>query len=112
MTCKQCEHFLVCSKREKLSRLFVEMPKGYTAAAEILCDGFERENTDEILLMAHDEAVEDFAHFLIDKAKDGVIQVRDLPDLVIEWGEAPSGSDADSSSMKEDWLMQRFTKTE
>lgn len=85
MTCRQCEHFLVCSKREKLSKLFVEMPEGYTAAAEILCDGFERKTTDEILLMAHDEAVEDFAHFLMDKAENGAIQICDLPDLVLEW---------------------------
>ncbi|MBR5826281.1 MAG: hypothetical protein IKY78_04255 [Clostridia bacterium] len=33
----------------------------------------------------HDEAVEDFAHFLIDKAENGAIQICDLPDLVLEW---------------------------
>ncbi len=34
---------------------------------------------------AHDEAVTDFSHFLIDKAKDGIIEICDLPDLVAEW---------------------------
>lgn len=34
---------------------------------------------------AHDEAVKDFSHFLIDKAKDGSIDVDELPDLVVEW---------------------------
>lgn len=33
----------------------------------------------------HDEAVEDFAHFLIDKAENGAMQICDLPDLVLEW---------------------------
>lgn len=35
---------------------------------------------------AHDEAVKDFAHFLIDKAKGGSIAIDELPDLVVEWG--------------------------
>lgn len=34
---------------------------------------------------AHDEAVADFSHFLIDKAKDGIIEICDLSDLVAEW---------------------------
>lgn len=34
---------------------------------------------------AHDEAVTDFSHFLIGKAKDGIIEISDLPDLVVEW---------------------------
>lgn len=34
---------------------------------------------------AHDEAVTDFSHFLIDKASDGSIDICDLPDLVAEW---------------------------
>ena len=33
----------------------------------------------------HDEAVSDFSHFLIDKAKDGSVDICDLPDLVVEW---------------------------
>ena len=37
------------------------------------------------LTKAHEEAVEDFAHFLIDKAENGAIQICDLPDLVLEW---------------------------
>ena len=34
---------------------------------------------------AHDEAVKDFSHFLIDKAKDGCIEISELPELVVEW---------------------------
>lgn len=43
---------------------------------------------------AHDEAVADFSHFLIDKAKDGSIDICDLPDLVAEWRN-PEGKDAE-----------------
>lgn len=35
---------------------------------------------------AHDEAVKDFSHFLIDKAVGGSIAIDELPDLVVEWG--------------------------
>lgn len=34
---------------------------------------------------AHDEAVKDFSHFLIDKAEGGNIEIAELPDLVVEW---------------------------
>lgn len=34
---------------------------------------------------AHDEAVKDFSHFLIDKAEGGSIEVAELSDLVAEW---------------------------
>ena len=44
----------------------------------------------EELEKAHDEAVKDFAHFLIDKAKGGCIEICDLPDLVVEWGKQTS----------------------
>lgn len=43
---------------------------------------------------AHDEAVADFSRFLIDKAKDGSIDICDLPDLVAEW-RSPSRRDAE-----------------
>ena len=43
---------------------------------------------------AHDEAVADFSHFLIDRAKDGCIQINDLPDLVVEWS-SPSRRQAE-----------------
>ncbi len=43
---------------------------------------------------AHDEAVTDFSHFLIDKAKDGIIEICDLPDLVAEW-RSPKRKDAE-----------------
>ena len=43
---------------------------------------------------AHDEAVKDFSYFLIDKAKDGCIQINDLPDLVVEWS-STEGKDAE-----------------
>ena len=43
---------------------------------------------------AHDEAVADFSHFLIDKAKDGSIDICDLPDLVAEW-RSPERNDAE-----------------
>lgn len=43
---------------------------------------------------AHDEAVADFSHFLIDKAKDGSIYICDLPDLVAEW-RIPERKDAE-----------------
>ena len=43
---------------------------------------------------AHDEAVADFSHFLIDKAKDGSIDICDLPDLVAEW-RSPERKDAE-----------------
>lgn len=43
---------------------------------------------------AHDEAVADFSHFLIDKAKDGIIEICDLPDLVAEWS-SPKRKDAE-----------------
>lgn len=43
---------------------------------------------------AHDEAVKDFSHFLIDKAKDGSIEICDLPDLVAEW-RSPERKDAE-----------------
>lgn len=65
---------------------------------------------------AHDEAVADFSHFLIDKAKDGSIDICDLPDLVAEWKDklpqsaeltAPSGREPDEA-----WLMERFMKVE
>lgn len=65
---------------------------------------------------AHDEAVADFSHFLIDKAKDGSIDICDLPDLVAEWRRklpqsaeltAPSGREPDEA-----WLMERFMKVE
>ena len=65
---------------------------------------------------AHDEAVADFYHFLIDKAKDGSIDICDLPDLVAEWKDklpqsaeltAPSGREPDEA-----WLMERFMKVE
>lgn len=42
---------------------------------------------------AHDEAVKDFCHFLIDKAEGGSIAVDELPDLVVEWG-SPSRKSA------------------
>ena len=42
---------------------------------------------------AHDEAVADFSHFLIDKAKDGIIEISDLPDLMAEW-RSPKRKDA------------------
>lgn len=34
---------------------------------------------------AHDEAVKDLSHFLIDKAEGGSIEVAELSDLVAEW---------------------------
>lgn len=34
---------------------------------------------------AHDEAVKDFCHFLIDKAESGSVAINELPDLVAEW---------------------------
>lgn len=43
---------------------------------------------------AHDEAVKDFSHFLIDKAKDGSVDICDLPDLVAEW-RSPERKDAE-----------------
>lgn len=43
---------------------------------------------------AHDEAVKDFSHFLIDKAKDGSIEICDLPNLVAEW-RSPERKDAE-----------------
>ena len=43
---------------------------------------------------AHDEAVADFSHFLIDKAKDRCIDICDLPDLVAEW-RSPERKDAE-----------------
>lgn len=43
---------------------------------------------------AHDEAVADFSRFLIDKAKDGSIEICDLPDLVAEW-RSPERKDAE-----------------
>lgn len=36
---------------------------------------------------AREDGVKAFAHFLIDKAKDGVITISDLPDLVCEFRE-------------------------
>ena len=35
---------------------------------------------------AHDEAVKDFCHFLIDKAVGGSVEINELPDLAVEWG--------------------------
>ena len=43
---------------------------------------------------AHDEAVKDFSHFLIDKAKDGSVDICDLSDLVAEW-RSPERKDAE-----------------
>lgn len=51
----------------------VEVHKGVMRACQVALEN------------AHDEVVKDFAHFLIDKAKDGCIQINDLPDLVVEW---------------------------
>lgn len=52
----------------------------------------------EELEKAHDEAVKDFAHFLIDKAKDGSIDICDLTDLVVEWGkQTSSGKEPDKN---------------
>lgn len=43
---------------------------------------------------AHDKAVADFSHFLIDKAKDGIIEMCDLSDLVAGW-RSPKRKDAE-----------------
>ncbi len=48
----------------------------------------------EALENSHDEAVKDFSYFLIDKAKDGCIEICDLPDLVAEWS-SPARKDAE-----------------
>lgn len=65
---------------------------------------------------AHDEAVVDFSHFLIDKAKDGSIDICDLPDLVMEWkSKLPQSAELTAPSRKEPdeaWLMERFMKVE
>ena len=65
---------------------------------------------------AHDEAVADFSHFLIDKAKDGSIDICDLPDLVAEWKDKlPQSAELTGTSRKEPddvWLMERFMKVE
>ena len=34
---------------------------------------------------AREDGVREFAHFLIDNAKDGVIDISDLPDLVCDF---------------------------
>lgn len=51
----------------------VEVHKGALRACQVALEN------------AHDEVVKDFACFLIDRAKDGCIQINDLPDLVVEW---------------------------
>lgn len=65
---------------------------------------------------AHDEAVADFSHFLIDKAKGGSIDICDLPDLVMEWKDKlPQSAELTAPSRKEPddvWLMERFMKVE
>ncbi len=48
------------------------------------------------LTKAHEEAAKDFAHFLIDKDVEGNVSVCDLPNLVIEWGEAAERRGADN----------------
>ena len=47
---------------------------------------------------AHDEAVKDFCHFLIDKAEDGKVNIDELPDFIVEWG---SSSRKTAEIMKE-----------
>lgn len=51
----------------------VEVHKGAMRACQVALEN------------AHDEVVKDFACFLIDRAKDGCIQINDLPDLAVEW---------------------------
>ena len=51
---------------------------------------------------AQDEAVKDFSCFLIDKAKEGSVEICMLPDLVVEWG---------SPSRKSAELMQELNDT-
>ena len=55
---------------------------------------------------AHDEAVKDFSYFLIDKAKDGVIQINDLPDLVVEWSSTKRKAAAVNAVIDEGWDMK------
>lgn len=55
---------------------------------------------------AHDEAVKDFSYFLIDKAKDGCIQINDLPDLVVEWSSPKRKAAAVNAVIDEGWDMK------
>ena len=55
---------------------------------------------------AHDEAVKDFSYFLIDKAKDGCIQINDLPDLVVEWSSTERKAAAVNAVIDEGWDMK------
>lgn len=63
---------------------------------------------------AHDEAVKDFCHFLIDKADGGSISVDELPDLVAEWRKFPKGKSPQKfkSNKPDVWLMGRFMNAE
>ncbi len=49
---------------------------------------------------AHDEAVKDFCHFLIDKAEGGEISICDLPELIVEWGGLPQTAEPTVPSEK------------
>ena len=79
---------IVKRQKAEIERLQKENEILSTNADNAFQEGFN-ENRElfkqEVATELHDEAVEDFAHFLIDKAENGAIQVCDLPDLVFEW---------------------------
>lgn len=86
-----------------------------TEALDIAIETMERvELMQAELEKAHDEAVKDFCHFLIDKADGGSISVDELPDLVAEWRKFPKGKSPQKfkSNKPDVWLMGRFMNVE
>lgn len=86
-----------------------------TEALDVAIETMERvELMEAELEKAHDEAVKDFCHFLIDKADGGSISVDELPDLVAEWRKFPKGKSPQKfkSNKPDVWLMGRFMNVE
>ena len=53
--------------------------------------GVPKERQDLTPAARAEEAVKEFAHFLIDNAQGGEIHISDLPDLVVEFLEGHNG---------------------
>lgn len=121
---EECEKARSEAVEEYFERLKTELKdiSGLNAADRITVLGCMKvarsemfgEGSSRFLEKAHDEAVKDFFHFLVDKAKDGSVAVSDLPDLVSEWRDdssTASGSPSFSGTVKGmSWLEKRLLK--